>query len=211
MRTLYIEADSWLHRLSPRLKLLALMALGAALFFTDRISLLLLVAISGATIYFRLGLPVGEALTRLRPVFLTIVVVAVFSLVVTPFHDALTALLRLTALMLFAAAVTATTTIAQFVDEISTLARPLEKAGVAKADDIGLAVGLVVRFVPEILNRYEAIREAHRARGIKIRLTTSLVPLIILTLRDADNIAAAIDARGIRRHLNRMPSSEPTQ
>lgn len=211
IRSLYIEADSWLHRLSPRLKLLALMALGAALFFTDRIGLLALVAFAAATIYFRLGLPVGEALTRLRPVFLTIVVVAVFSLVVTPFHDALTALLRLTALMLFAAAVTATTTIAQFIDEITALARPLEKAGLVKADDIGLAVGLVVRFVPEILNRYEAIREAHRARGLKIRLATSLVPLIILTLRDADNIAAAIDARGIRRHLTRMPSSEPTQ
>lgn len=211
IRSLYIEADSWLHRLSPRLKLLALMVLGAALFFTDRIGLLMLVAFAGAAIYFRLGLPVREAVIRLRLVFLTIIVVAVFSLVVTPFHDALTALLRLTALMLFAAAVTATTTIAQFIDEITVLARPLEKAGLVKADDIGLAVGLVVRFVPDILNRYEAIREAHRARGLKIRLATSLVPLIILTLRDADNIAAAIDARGIRRHLNRMPSSEPMQ
>lgn len=211
IRSLYIEADSWLHRLSPRLKLLALMALGVVLFLTDRIGLLMLVAFAGAAIYFRLGLPVGEAITRLRPVFLTIVVVAVFSLVVSPFHDALTALLRLTALMLFAAAVTATTTIAQFIDEITLFARPLEKAGLVKADDIGLAVGLVVRFVPDILNRYEAIREAHRARGLKVRLVTSLVPLIILTLRDADNIAAAIDARGIRRHLNRMPSSEPMQ
>jgi biotin transport system permease protein len=72
--------------------------------------------------------------------------------------------------------------------------------GLVRAADIGLAVGLVVRFVPEIFDRYQAIREAHEARGLKVRLSTILVPLIILTLRDADSIAAAIDARGIRRH-----------
>jgi biotin transport system permease protein len=86
------------------------------------------------------------------------------------------------------------------MDEITSLARPLEKTGLVRADDIGLAVGLVIRFVPEILGRYTAIREAHIARGLKVRPATILVPLIILTLKDADNIAAAIDARGIRRH-----------
>ncbi len=70
------------------------------------------------------------------------------------------------------------------------------------ADDVGLAVGLVLRFVPEILGRYQAIREAHTARGLKVRPMTLLAPLIILTLRDADKIAAAIDARGFRRHVS---------
>jgi biotin transport system permease protein len=35
-----------------------------------------------------------------------------------------------------------------------------------------------------------------------VQPTTLLAPLIILTLKDADNIAAAIDARGIRRHVS---------
>jgi biotin transport system permease protein len=88
------------------------------------------------------------------------------------------------------------------MDEITALARPLERIGWVKADDIGLAVGLVLRFVPEIIARYHAISEAHAARGLKVRPATILTPLIILTLRDADNIAAAIDARGIRRHVS---------
>lgn len=132
--------------------------------------------------------------------FLTILFVALFSLLFNPWHVAVVTVLRLSALMLFAATVTATTTVTAFIDEITLLATPLERLGVAKAADIGLAVGLVVRFLPEILNRYDAIREAHAARGLKVRASTVLVPLIILTLRDADNIAAAIDARGIRRH-----------
>ena len=141
-----------------------------------------------------------EALGRLRPVFLTIVIVAAFSFLVNSKEEALLQLLRLTTLMLFAATVTATTTVSAFIEEITTLARPFEKLGLVKADDIGLAFGLVVRFVPEVLSRYEAIREAHKARGIKLRPLTLIAPLIILTLREADQIAAAIDARGLRRH-----------
>ncbi|MEF0939528.1 energy-coupling factor transporter transmembrane component T family protein [Rhizobium sp. BR 362] len=200
MQTLHVDASTWMHRISPRLKLGTLAALGLLLFLTDKLTLLGLAVAIGAILYFSTGLPVSEALKRLRPVILTIVVVALFSLIFNPVHVAVVTVLRLTALMLFAAVVTATTSIAAFIDEITALAAPLEKAGLLKAADIGLAVGLVVRFVPEILDRYRAIREAHEARGIKIRLTTALVPLIILTLRDADNIAAAIDARGIRRH-----------
>ena len=200
MQTLHVDASTWMHRIGPRLKLGTLAALGILLFLTDNLALLCLAVAIGALLYFNTGLPVGEALKRLRPVVLTIIVVALFSLIFNPMHVAVVTVLRLTALVLFAAVVTATTSIAAFIDEITALAAPLEKVGLLRAADIGLAVGLVVRFVPEILDRYRAIREAHEARGIKIRITTALVPLIILTLRDADNIAAAIDARGIRRH-----------
>ncbi|MBB4168096.1 MULTISPECIES: CbiQ family ECF transporter T component [unclassified Rhizobium] len=202
MKSLFVEGNSAMHRLSARTKLLALAALGVLLFLSANLLLLALAVLVMATIYFNIGLSTRSALARLKPIFLTILVVALFSLAFNPWHVAVVALLRLTALMLFAAAVTATTTIAQFIDEITLLARPLERLGLLRADDVGLAVGLVVRFVPEILGRYQAIREAHAARGIKVRPTTVLVPLIILTLRDADNIAAAIDARGVRRHVN---------
>jgi biotin transport system permease protein len=67
-----------------------------------------------------------------------------------------------------------------------------------KAADISLAIGLVLRFVPEIAARYEGLKEAHRARGLPVRLSQILGPLIISTLKDADSIAQAIDARGIR-------------
>lgn len=202
MQSLYVEGNSLMHRLSPRAKLLTLAALGVVLFIGDNIVLLSIAVLLTAAVYRAIGLPLVTALARLRPVFLTIAFVALFSLLFNSWQDALVTLLRLTALMLFAATVTATTAIAEFIDEVTALARPLERTGWVQADDIGLAVGLVLRFVPEILGRYQAIREAHTARGLKVRPTTLLAPLIILTLRDADNIAAAIDARGIRRHVS---------
>ena len=200
MQSLYVEGNSAMHRLSPRVKLLSLAIFSIVLFISKDITLLSAAVLLAAIVCRTVGMPVVEALRRLRPIFLTIVIVALFNLIFNPWHDALVTLLRLTALMLLAAAVTATTTIAQFIDEVTALARPLERTGWVQADDIGLAIGLVLRFVPEILGRYQAIREAHEARGLKVRPTTLLAPLIILTLRDADNVAAAIDARGIRRH-----------
>lgn len=199
MQTLHVDVDTWLHRLSPRVKLLALAALGVVLFLTQPVPLLACANLVGAGLYFRTGLSIRDALRRLRPILISIAVLAVFAALVGPLHAAIVTALRLTALALFAATVTATTSTAAFIDEITALAMPVEKVSPLKAADIGLAIGLVIRFVPEILDRYQAIREAHQARGIKVRLVTTLAPLIILTLRDADNIAAAIDARGIRR------------
>jgi biotin transport system permease protein len=199
MRTLHVEADTWMHRLPARTKLIALAAGSVAVFMTDRPSVAGFAVLVAAALYFRCGLQVREALRRLRPVLLTIVAVALFSLLFNPILLVAVSVFRLIALVLLAAAVTATTTIGAFVDEITALAGPLEKAGLLRAADVGLAVGLVVRFVPEILDRYFAIRDAYAARGLKFRISTALVPLVILTLRDADSIAAAIEARGIRR------------
>lgn len=200
MRSLYVEGKSPFHRLPLKLKLTGLMALAVALFLTRDPLLLCAGPLCGALVYFTLGLPLREALVRLRPVFLTIVLVALFGFAFGSAEEALLQLLRLTTLMLFAATVTATTTVSAFMEAIASFAKPLETLGLAKADDIGLAFGLVVRFVPEILARYEAIKEAHKARGLPVRMPTLIAPLIILTLKEADQIAAAIDARGLRRH-----------
>ena len=198
MKTLYVEGDTFLHRLSPRTKLVGLAALSLVLFLIHSPAVLAAAAVLGGTVYASLRLGWRQSWPRLRPILLTIVIVALFTLVFNGPHDALVVAARLTALALFAAAVTATISTGDFIDEITRLATPLESLGLVRAADIGLSIGLVIRFVPEILGRYQAIRDAHRARGLKARPLTLAVPLIILTLKNADEIAAAIDARGIR-------------
>jgi biotin transport system permease protein len=198
MKTLYVEGDTFLHGLTPRTKLLGLAALSLVLFLVHSPAVLSVAALLGVIVYSSLRLGWRQSWLRLRPILLTIAIVGLFTLVLNGRHDALVVATRLTALALFAAAVTATTSTGDFIDEITRLAMPLERLGLVKAADIGLSIGLVIRFVPEILSRYQAIRDAHRARGLKVRPLTLAVPLIILTLKNADEIAAAIDARGIR-------------
>ncbi|OAE48602.1 energy-coupling factor transporter transmembrane component T family protein [Agrobacterium tumefaciens] len=198
MKSLHVDGTGWLYRVSPRLKLLTLMGFSIALFLTRDLAALVAATVLAASVLSATRLPLRDIALRLRPVMLTIFLVAAFSYLLLPVNDASVNLLRLTALALLATAVTITVSISQFMDEITLAAGPLERLGVLKAADIGLAVGLVVRFVPEIVNRYHAVRDAHRARGLPVRMATIVVPLVIMTLKDADAIADAIDARGFR-------------
>lgn len=198
MRSLHVAGQSPMHRLAPAVKIAGLALIAVLIFLTRDPRLLVPVLVAAGLLYFTLGQPLRAALSPLKPVFLTIAIVGLFHLLLTSAEEAMVTVLRLSTLMLLGAAVTATTTVSAFIETITRAAQPLERLGLVKAADIGLAVGLVVRFVPEILTRYEAIREAHRARGIRPKMTTMLGPIIIATLKDADNIAEAIDARGIR-------------
>lgn len=199
LTSLHIEGDSLLHRLSARTKLVALVALSVVLFLSGSLVFQAIAFVLAAGLYLSVGLPLKEAIGRVGFVFLTIFFLAAVNLFLLPVGAVATLTLRLMALVLFAAAVTATTTISAFMDEITVVLMPLERMGWLKAADVSLALGLVLRFVPDIFARYEAIREAHRARGLPVRPLTIIGPLIILTLKDADTIAAAIDARGFRR------------
>ncbi|WP_320196127.1 energy-coupling factor transporter transmembrane protein EcfT [Agrobacterium rosae] len=198
MKSLHVEGSGWLYQLSARIKLASLALFSIGLFLTRDPLILFAAVLMAGLVLWQTHLGVREIVARLRPVLLTIAIISAFSFLLISAADAMIALMRLTALTLLATAITASVSISQFMDEIAFALRPLEKLGLAKAADVGLAVGLVVRFVPEVINRYETLRDAHRARGMKTKLHTILVPLIIMTLKDADAIADAIDARGFR-------------
>ncbi|WP_275789350.1 energy-coupling factor transporter transmembrane component T family protein [Pararhizobium gei] len=199
LKSLYVEGDTLLHRLSVRVKLTTLMLASILLFFVTSPVILSVVLLVSLGLYLSLGLSRRDAISRVGWIAATIVILALATWYFDGAALALALAFRLMALVLLAAAITATTPIGAFMDEITVLLQPLERFGLVRAADVALALGLVLRFVPEILDRYENIREAHRARGLPIKPLTLFVPLIILTLKDADMIAMAIDARGFRR------------
>ena len=195
-----IEGTSPLHRLPVRAKLIVLFAAAILLFLISDLRLLVPALGLSAALYLSTGIGLAEAARRTRFVLFTVLIVAAANYVFHSPHEGFVVFSRLAALVLLAAAVTATTSISAFMDEITRLITPLERFGFVRAADVSLAVGLVIRFVPEIFARYQDIADAHRARGLPVRPLTTLAPLIILTLKDADTIAMAIDARGFRRH-----------
>lgn len=199
LKSFYVDGQSWLHRTPVRLKLVALFIAGIVLVPLKSVALLGLAFTLALGLYASVGLPLKEALSRLSSMVILILLVAVLVWATESAMMAVAVFLRLLALVLLAASVTATTTINAFMEEITRLLIPLERIGLVNAADISLAFGLVLRFVPEVAARYQAIRDAHTARGLKMQPLTVLGPLIILTLKDAETIALAIDARGFRR------------
>jgi len=200
LTSLHVEGVSLLHRVPVKLKLFGLMIFGLVLYFVDDPVVLAVALVLTALLYLSTGIGLFEGMRRLKPVLFTIAFLAVVNLLLLSPLETLVTTLRLVAILFLAAAITASTAIADFMGAVTDLARPLERLGLLKAADLGLALGLVLRFVPEIAARYEALKEAHAARGIPVKLSRMLGPLIISTLKDADRIAEAIDARGIRGH-----------
>lgn len=198
LSSLHVEGHSLLHRMPVEMKLLILMITGLGLYLVHSPALLFSAMLLTGLVYLSTGIGLSRAFYRLKPVLFTIGFLGLANILFLSPGEALEITLRLLAVLFLAAAVTASTEIGAFIATTTALARPLERLGLLKAADIGLAFGLVLRFVPEIAARYEALKEAHAARGITVRLSRMLGPLIIATLRDADRIAEAIDARGIR-------------
>lgn len=198
LTSLYVEGDTFLHRQRPGAKLLLILVVGLALYVTESMAVQAVAAVIAAAIYFSLPMPFREAIYRLKPVLFTIAVLGLINIWLLSPHEALVSTLRLLAVVFLAAAVTATTRIADFMESITWALQPAEKLGIVRAADVGLALGLVLRFLPDIFAHYEGLREAHAARGIAFKPLRAIGPLIILTLKDADAIADAIDARGIR-------------
>ena len=194
-----IEGNSPMHRMPVRGKLIVLFAAAILLFLLSDLRLLVPALGLSVMLYLSTGIGLVEAVRRTRFVLFTVLFVAAANTVFQSPHEGVVVFCRLSTLVLLAAAVTATTGVSAFMDEITRLITPLERFGFVRAADVSLAVGLVIRFVPEIFARYGEISAAHKARGLPVRPLTTLVPLIILTLKDADAIAMAIDARGFRR------------
>lgn len=193
-----------LHSAGP----LGRMPAAAKLFALFGLSILLFLLTSPAALLAIPGLVLAGALLLCRAalwywlrswvLLLTIAAVGAWTAYAEGSEAALIVLARLGSLTLFATMVTTTTSIGAFIAVITTLARPLERIGLANARDIGLAIGLTIRLIPDVQARYQAIADAHRARGLRLRPGTLIVPLVIATLQNAEEIAQAIDARGIR-------------
>ncbi|MGO7427167.1 energy-coupling factor transporter transmembrane protein EcfT, partial [Rhizobium ruizarguesonis] len=62
MQSLYVEGNSVMHRLSPRVKLLSLTIFGVVLFVSGNLILLSIAVLLTAVLYRMIGLPFADGL-----------------------------------------------------------------------------------------------------------------------------------------------------
>ncbi|SON54536.1 Energy-coupling factor transporter transmembrane protein BioN [Hartmannibacter diazotrophicus] len=194
--SLYSPGDSVMHRLGAGTKLAGLAGMGAALIWIDDLRVLAALALVCPLILLSCRLP-RERVTRaiVWPLVIGLLVLLA-SLVISELRFGLISALRLIILMTLAAAVTMTTPTGAILALIGKGLSPFGRRGRLVSAYLGLAIGLVLRLIPEIAAEFDAIREAQAARGVKARPLPLVIPLVIRTLRNADDIAAALDARG---------------
>lgn len=195
MQGLYVAADTWLHRLPAALKLGLLLLAGIVLFLIHDLRLLAGGVAASAFLLWSSRVTAAQLWRQLRGLLILVALLFAAAAWFDGLPRASEVVLRLMALISLALTVTLTTRTTDLLDVCERAMRPLDKLGWVDSARISLALSLCLRFVPEIHRRYHDIREAQAARGIRAHPVHLIVPLVVATLKSADTIAEAIDAR----------------
>lgn len=196
MLTLTSPVKTWGHPLPAGAKLLALCAF-TVLLFALKTPLLLTIAF-GCVLA---GVAAGGAeflrasVRLLRPLWFFIVIVGLWHLWLGDIRGGAVVIIRMITAVAAANFVTMTTRLSDMIAVIETLCRPLARFGLS-AKTLALAVALVIRFIPVMLQRMAQIRESWRARSHRRPGWRVLLPATLAALDDADRVAEALRARG---------------
>lgn len=216
----YYPGSSYIHRLDPRVKIMATLFYIAALFVVDDfigfgiafIGLAVTIAIS--------KVPLKFILRGLKPVFLIIaftflinmfmvrgeVLVSFWFLSITRegLRTAVFMAVRLVLLIIGSSLLTLTTKPISLTDGIEALLSPFKRFGLP-AHELAMMMTIALRFIPTLLEETDKIMKAQQARGADFEsgnllrrakaLVPILVPLFISAFRIAQDLAMAMEAR----------------
>lgn len=193
---LYRPGTSPIHELPPGVKVgvLVLAGIGSVLLAHPwQVGVALLVTVLG---YLIARVPVGTLLRQARPLVWVLVIVGAFHVWVNGWERALVVTGVLLVLVLLAGLVTLTTRTSDLVDVLVRALAPLRRVGI-DPDRIGLLLALGIRSVFVVAQMADEVRDAQRARGLTASPRAYAVPLIIRSLRHADQLGEALVARGV--------------
>lgn len=198
MISLYQPGSGFLHRCpaGAKLALLALSALALSLTRPGVVGTAVILGVISA-LYLAAGLSLrvlAGSWWRLR--WLVLVLGAALWVFVSA-QIAVQSTGRVVALLLLADLVTRTTRMGDLLDVLHRLLRPLRRIGV-DPDAVALTLSLTLAMVPVIAGFAGQVRDAQRARGVRLG-PRAVLPLLVMTLRHADEVGDALIARGIGR------------
>jgi|688.fasta_scaffold45255_5 biotin transport system permease protein len=193
--SLYLQGNTWLHRAPAGLKLAVLAVGSTALMWVHSPSLLLVACVLVCLSVRWAGASLQQVWQQLRPLVWLLFVLGGLSVWSQGLWQALEMILRLLTLVLAALVVSMTTPLTQMMQVVALLLKPFQRLGWVDADKVALGFGLTMRLIPELGVQWQEIREAQLARGLMPSPLTMGVPMLLRTLRRADEIAEAIDAR----------------
>jgi len=193
---LYVPGRSLLHRAPAGAKLVTMFALALVISLVPHtLPSLAVTAFVVVDLYIVARLP---AATLPRQLWLArwiiLIMVATQLIFLTPW-DALVNTVRVVAIVLLASLLTLTTRSEDLLAALETGMRPLARFGVDPRR-VGLTLSLAIAMLPVVAAIARSVRDAERARGVPLgpRL---VVPVIVLALRHADDVADALTARGV--------------
>lgn len=224
----YIPGDTPIHRLDPRVKILATIAFISILFFIQGFFPYIYVFAYLGIIIWLSEISVKTILKSLKPLAIIIILTVVLNIFMTPgerlfgygfivvtregLYQAIYMGIRLMLLITGASLLTLTTSPIALTDGIEKLLNPFKKIGVP-AHELAMMMSIALRFIPTLLDETDKIMKAQMARGADFEsgnlfnraksMIPLLVPLFISAFRRAEELALAMEARCYRGGENR--------
>lgn len=197
MINLYLPGNSPLHRAPAGAKLLALAVLAVLLTALPPSWTLvgLSVLIPGAA-YLLARMPATVVLRDLRATSLLVVFLVATQLIFSTPMAAVGNTARVLGVVLLAQAITRTTRVEDMIALTERVLGPLRRVGV-RPDRVGLAMALALTSVGQIGQIAHQVRDAQRSRGVRLPPWSWVMPVLVLSLRHADEVGDALDARGV--------------
>ncbi len=219
----YYQTDSRLHRLDPRVKIVATLIYIVSLFVVDNFIGYLIAAVFLLTAIFLSRVPVKFIFKGMKAIYFLLVITMAFNLFLTPGEPlvsiwkisitkeglkiAIMMGVRLVFLITGSSIMTLTTTPNQLTDGLESLMNPLKKLHVP-VHEISMMMSIALRFIPILMEETDKIMKAQMARGADFEtgsliqraksLIPLLVPLFISAFRRANDLAMAMEARCYR-------------
>ncbi len=216
----YFPGDTFIHRLDPRIKLIAVLlyiiALFSAKYFLTYGIMIAVLAIS--VVVSKVSLK--TILKGVKPIFIIVIITGLLNLFYTPgeplvhfwiftitkegIFSAVFMIIRIIMLIIGTFLLTYTTSPILLTDGLEMLLSPLKKIKVP-IHELSMMMSIALRFIPTLIEETDKIMSAQKARGADFEtgsllkrakaLLPLLVPLFISSFRRADELAIAMECR----------------
>jgi biotin transport system permease protein len=193
---LYQPGSGPLHRLGVGPKLAGLFALSVAVFWINALPALLALLALAALALWSVRPPAEARAQGLWPLVPMLVLIFALQAWLDGIDPALRTCLRLAILILAAFAVSVSTRSDDLFEWVMRALGPFRRFGV-DPDRIALVMALALRFVPLLAAEFADMRLAARARGVERMPVALFGAFVVRVLRFADDVAEALDGRGI--------------
>lgn len=220
----FFPGNSFIHRLDPRTKLLATIALIIIIFLANGFAGLFVTAAFILIAASSTGIHLKYLMRGLKPIFFIIIFTFVLNLFFNAEGDVLVKLgfikittgglkmsafmaIRLILLVMGSQLLTLTTSPISLTDGLESLMNPLKKIKFP-AHEIAMMMSIALRFIPTLMEEADKIMKAQKARGANFEqggliqkaknMVPLLVPLFVGAFRRADDLALAMEARCYR-------------
>ncbi len=225
----YYPAQSFVHKLDPRCKIIALITFIVLLFVANNFySLAACALIIGASIA-AARVPLGRVLKSVKGILFILAFTAVLNLffhggehllcswwIIKIYREGIIFtvffVLRLFFLVMASSVLTLTTTPVSLTDGIESLLKPLKWVKFP-VHELALIMSIALRFIPTLIDETNRIIAAQKARGADFEsgnifkrikaMIPILIPLLISAFRRADELGDAMDARCYSGSKNR--------